>query len=55
MPNHYDTDVYCKNCKRYIFSFLYDHEDDGQRFCCDKCENEYNNKQKDQNDGSVKA
>jgi hypothetical protein len=40
MPNHYDTDVYCKHCGKYIFSYLYDHEDDGTRFCSKKCEQE---------------
>lgn len=33
MPNHYDTDVYCKKCRRYMFSYLYDHEDSGERIC----------------------
>lgn len=33
MPNHYDTDVYCKKCRRYMFSYLYDHEDSGDRVC----------------------
>jgi hypothetical protein len=36
MPNHYDVDIYCKDCGKYMFSYLYKEEDTGQRVC-DKC------------------
>lgn len=41
MPNHYDTDVYCLVCKRYMYSYLYDHEDVKKKFCSDKCEKKH--------------
>jgi hypothetical protein len=38
MPNHYDTDVYCHSCGKYLFSFLHESEDSGKRFCNKACE-----------------
>ena len=38
MPNHYDVDVNCRNCGKYLFSFLHSEDDHGQRYCGDKCE-----------------
>lgn len=41
MPNHYDTDVYCRKCGKYLFSYLHLSEDSGRRFCNKNCKKAY--------------
>jgi len=50
MPNHYDKDVYCKNCKRYFRSYLHAEEDTGEQFCCARCRKEYEEKDRKMGD-----